>query len=339
MLHESLLIGLDNDKIEAIVESGKKALEPLGGSRYPMVDSHVHAVNFLQETKGFDALIAHMDAANIQKAVVFGLPVTKQWSEYEREAPEYYLDDDSECYYYSATDTIIAEEYKTLSPENQKRIYPLICGFNPADKHAIKHIERMYKLYPGVWSGIGEILLRHDDLTLLTNGDVPRINSKALYPIFEFADKYDLPVSIHNNISTTWIADRPKYLHELEEILREFPRMKMIFAHCGISRRVYAPFYKKMIERLLLQYPGLHVDYSWIIFDEIICKNGIPDPEWIELTERFSTRILIGSDVIGNFHKMGVINHRYDVFLECLSEETRQNICMNNAERIFSGTK
>lgn len=234
---------------------------------------------------------------------------------------------------------IVAEEYKRLDAESQKRIYPLLCGFNPADKHAIKHVERMYALYPGVWSGIGEIFLRHDDLTLLTNGDISRINNKALYPVFQFADAHDLPISIHNNISTTWIADRPKYLHELEEILREFPRMKMIFCHCGISRRVYAPFYKKMIERLLLQYPGLHIDYSWIIFDEIICKGGIPDPEWIELTERFSERILIGSDVIGNFHKIGVINHRYDVFLEKLSEETRQNICINNAERLFSGTK
>ena len=339
MLHESILIGLNNAQIEAIVASGNAALEPLSGSKYPMIDTHVHAVNFLQETPGFENLITHMDRANIQKAVVFWLPVTKQWSEHEREAPEYYLDDDSECYYYSVTDVIVAEEYKKLKPADQKRIYPLICGFNPADKHAIKHIERMYQLYPNVWSGIGEILLRHDDLTLLTSGDIPRINNKALYPIFEFADAYGLPISVHNNISTTWIADRPKYLHELEEVLREFPRVKMIFCHCGISRRVYAPFYKKMIERLLLQYPGLHIDYSWIIFDEIICKNGIPDPDWIELTERFSTRILIGSDVIGNFHKIGVINHRYDVFLESLTKETRENICMNNAERLFSATK
>lgn len=339
MLKKNNFIGLDESRIEEVIHAGNTALEPLGGSCYPMIDTHVHAVNFLQETPGFANLIAHMDRSNIQKAVVFWLPVTKQWAEHEREAPEYYLDDDSECYYYSATDTIVAEEYKKLSPENQKRIYPLICGFNPADKHAIKHIERMYALYPNVWNGIGEILLRHDDLTLLTSSDIPRINNKALYPVFEFADRHNLPVSIHNNISTTWIADRPKYLHELEEILREFPRMKMIFCHCGISRRVYAPFYKKMIERLLLQYPGLHIDYSWIIFDEIICKDWVPDPEWIELTERFSTRILIGSDVIGNFHKIGVINHRYDVFLKCLNEATRKNICINNAERLFSGTK
>lgn len=71
MLHESLLIGLDNTQIQAIVQSGNAALEPLGGSRYPMIDAHVHVVNFLQETKGFSNLIAHMDRANIQKAVVF----------------------------------------------------------------------------------------------------------------------------------------------------------------------------------------------------------------------------------------------------------------------------
>lgn len=255
MLNKSLFLGITNERIEDIIQSGINALSPLGGSKYQMIDAHVHAVNFVQETPGLKNLLLQMDKSNIQKAVVFGLPVTKQWSEYEREAPEYYLDDDSECYYYSLTDTIVAEEYKKLNPKQQKRLYPLICGFNPADRHAIKHIERMYALYPGVFRGIGEIFLRHDDLTLLTSGDVPRINTKSLYPIFEFAVSHDLPVLVHNNISTTWIADRPKYLHELEEILREFPRAKIVFCHCGISRRVYAPFYKKMIERLLLQYP------------------------------------------------------------------------------------
>ena len=71
MLHESLLIGLDNSQISAIIQSGTEALKPLSGSRYPMIDAHVHAVNFLQETKGFDNLITNMDEANIQKAVVF----------------------------------------------------------------------------------------------------------------------------------------------------------------------------------------------------------------------------------------------------------------------------
>lgn len=143
-------------------------LSRLSGPKYPMIDAHVHAVDFTQNTRGFKDLIYYMDRANIVKSVVFGLPVMKRWSETEREAPVYYLDDDTDCYYYSFTDGIIAEEYKKLSSEEQERIYPLICGFNPTDRYAIEHIKRMYQFYPGVFRGIGEILLRHDDLTLLT---------------------------------------------------------------------------------------------------------------------------------------------------------------------------
>jgi predicted TIM-barrel fold metal-dependent hydrolase len=87
--------------------------------------------------------------------------------------------------------------------------------------------------------------------------------------------------------------DYPKYLHELEEILKEFPKTKIIFAHCGASRRVYAPYYRKMIERLLEEYPSLFIDYSWMVFEEIIAKTKESLKEWVELTEKFSDRILI----------------------------------------------
>jgi hypothetical protein len=53
-----------------------------------------------------------------------------------------------------------------------------------------------------------------------------------------------------------------------------------------------------MIERLLNEYPALHIDYSWVIFDEIIMRNEESVNEWIELTEKFSNRILLGSDIL-----------------------------------------
>ena len=71
MLKNNNFIGLDESRIEEVIQAGNIALEPLGGSSYPMIDTHVHAVNFLQETPGFANLIAHMDRSNIQKAVVF----------------------------------------------------------------------------------------------------------------------------------------------------------------------------------------------------------------------------------------------------------------------------
>jgi hypothetical protein len=48
-----------------------------------------------------------------------------------------------------------------------------------------------------------------------------------------------------------------------------------------------------MIQRLLEEYPALYIDYSWVVFEEIIAKTKESLKEWIELTEKFNNRILI----------------------------------------------
>ncbi|MGD9495717.1 MAG: amidohydrolase family protein [Armatimonadota bacterium] len=144
---------------------------------------------------------------------------------------------------------------------------------------------------------------------------------------------------MHQNVTSVSKSDHPVYLYEPEQALRDFPRTRFILAHCGISRRVNVPFYHQMIERLLEQYPRLAVDYSWIIFDEIICPGGVPQPQWLELTERFSDRICLGSDLVTRFERMGPELARYDVFLDELSEPARADICWHTAERVYGGNK
>ena len=315
------------------------SLIPLRGSKYPIIDAHLHVVNFTQETPGGEALLYQMDAANIDRAVIFGLPVTKTWAAGEREAPDYYLANDAPCYYYAYTDVIVAEMVRSLPPAKQDRLYPLICGFNPVDRYAVRHIERVYAQYPDVWSGIGEILLRHDDLTAFTFGETARANHPALWPVYDFAADYDLPVLLHQNITSVTKNDHPVYLWELEEAVAEFPRTRFIFAHCGMSRRVNVPFYYQMVDRLLTQYPNLYVDYSWIIYDVVICPDGKPDPDWVALTEKFSDRICLGSDLVTKFERLGPELQRYDVFLDQLSEKARTNLCWGTAEKIYGGNK
>ncbi len=315
------------------------SLAPLRGSKYSIFDAHLHVVNFIQETPGGKVLIQAMDRSNVSKAVIFGLPVAKIWAEYDREPPNYYLANDSRCYYYSYTDTVVAEMVRALPEKHRNRLYPLICGFNPTDKFALRDVERLYAQYPELWCGIGEVLLRHDDLTALTYGEPARANHRALWPIYKFAADHDLPVLLHHNITSVSKSDHPVYLYELEEALRDFPRTRFILAHCGISRRVNVPFYYQMIKRLLDQYPLLVVDYSWIIFDVIICPERKPKKEWIELTEDYSNRICLGSDLVTKFERLGPEMHRYDVFLDQLSEEARDNVCRNTAERVYGGNK
>ena len=317
----------------------KGSLTSLKGSKYPLIDAHLHVVNFTQETPGGEALIYAMDQANIGKSVIFGLPVSKLWAAGEREAPDYYLANDAPCYYYGYTDVTVAEMVRALPPEQQDRLYPLICGFNPVDRYALRHIERLYAQYPDVWSGIGEILLRHDDLTAFTYGETARANHPALWPVYQFASDYDLPVLLHQNVTSVTKSDHPVYLWELEEAVAEFPRTRFIFAHCGMSRRVNVPFYYQMVERLLTQYPNLYVDYSWIIFDIVICPEGKPDPDWLALTEKFSHRICLGSDLVTKFERLGPELQRYDVFLDQLSEKARADLCWLTADDIYGGTK
>jgi predicted TIM-barrel fold metal-dependent hydrolase len=319
--------------------SKRGSLAPLGGSKYPLVDAHLHAVNFVQETPGGEALIEAMDRAGVRKAVIFGLPVAKIWAEFDREHPDYYLANDARCYYYGYTDVLVAELVRSLPAEQQGRLYPLMCGFNPTDKYALRDVERLYAQYPEVWSGIGELLLRHDDLTALTYGDAARANHRALWPIYQFATDHDLPVLMHQNVTAVSKSDHPVYLYELEEALRDFPRTRFILAHCGMSRRVNVPFYHKMVERLLDQYPLLVVDYSWIIYDVSICPGSVPQEGWIELTEKYSERICLGSDLVTKFEKLGPELQRYDVFLDQLSEEVCENVCWKTAERVYGGNK
>ena len=133
--------------------------------------------------------------------------------------------------------------------------------------------------------------------------------------------------------------DHPVYLWELEEAVADFPRTRFIFAHCGMSRRVNLPFYYKTVERLLDQYPNLYIDYSWIIYDVAICPEGKPSPDWLALTERYSDRICLGSDLVTRFERLGPELQRYDVFLDQLSEGARADLCALTAEKIYGGNK
>lgn len=128
-----------------------------GKYAYRINDMHCHYVDFVQHTDGIDVLLKQMDRAAVDNIVLFGLPVTKLWTDFDRERPIYYDDNDAPVYYYAFTDVIFAEAIKKLPEKQKDRIYPMICGFNPVDKNGLDHIKRMVEMYPDLWVGIGEV--------------------------------------------------------------------------------------------------------------------------------------------------------------------------------------
>jgi hypothetical protein len=324
----------------SLFEKELEKLERLSWTKYQMVDAHVHIVDFNQETAWLKNMLHYMDAWNIVSAVIFGMSVIKIWDENERERPGYYLDDDNACYQFGSTDMIVAHEYLSLNKEERKRFFPLLSWFNALDINCVRHIEQTFKAFPWVFNWIWEVFFRHDDLTHLTYWEVPRMNTRATRKLLEFVTKYDLPLCIHNNITAPWVSDYPKFLYEMEEALREYPKARVILSHAWASRRLRSPYYTKMMERLLIEYPGLYIDYSWVIFDEIIAINDTSMQEWLSLTEKFPDRIMIWSDVLGNaFHEIWFVNSRFNSFLDKLTPETRQKVCIDNALNVYSKTK
>jgi hypothetical protein len=297
--------------------------------KYQIVDGHFHLLNFVQESDGIDAFLKVMDATGVPESIIIGMPVVKEWEESQKERPTYYLDDDGRTYWYSATDFLVGNMIMSLGPDQRKRLHPFICGLNSADNNAVDHVERMLAAYPGLWQGIGEVFARHDDLTALTYGGTSRANMPSFDRLIALAEKHDMPILIHSNIGAAWL-ENTEYLSEIEYALKNHPNAKIIWAHCGISRRIVIPNHTQILDRLLQTYPNLRVDISWVIFEQEIAPNGVLNKDWPALMEKYPDRFIIGSDVVGTFAQYKTTIQRYYAVLDALTPATAKKVAQEN---------
>jgi len=198
----------------------------------------------------------------------------------------------------------------------------------------VRDVERMLDKYP-FWRGVGEILCRHDDLTNLTNEETARVNHPALFDIYELCAARKLPVLLHQNSTSVSIHDEYEHLYELEEVLHNFPRTQMVWAHCGMSRRVFHKNYHDMVPLLLDKYSNLSVDISWVVYDDVVCLNLEPKKHWIRTIENYRDRFMLGSDLCGHFDHLGKTLARYNRLLEALDPETQALLAWKNADSIW----
>ncbi|MFJ1340481.1 amidohydrolase family protein [Pseudomonas caricapapayae] len=310
-------------------------LQSVQAREYRYSDAHLHYVDFFQESEGMEVLLKAMNAARIDQSMISGVAVAKKWHEDEPKRPRYYAGDDADAYWYSATDIYVAAALEKLEPEQRRRFHPFLTGFNPVDKNAVAHIERMLELYPGLWQGIGEVFTRHDDLTALTSGDTPRANNEAMTRIYHLAAEQDLPVLIHSNI-TSKRERNPLYLAEIEEPLRNHPHTRFIWAHAGTSMEIHRhqtqlDFLLPTLSRMLESYPNLYVDLSWsVLRPYLLDEQGKPRGEWVALVKRFPERFMLGSDVVGQFDSLGKQLQSFDPFLDALPVEVAQKVARDN---------
>jgi hypothetical protein len=291
---------------------------------------------------------------------VFGIPLQQTWS-YENSgdfAPTYYLQSDAPLYYYSFTDAYIANAYRKLGPEQQRRLDPMITGFNPADMYGVDHIRRVLETYPGVFTGIGEFTIHKEFVSSKVAGDTASLTDPALDRVLEFAGEVGLVVILHNDIDMPFAkaGAEPVYLTQMKDLLRRHPKTTIIWAHLGLGRVVHpvqgqatpgtaerAPRHGEIVEAMLTD-PTLNHVYFDISWDEV-AKYAVSSPEVAERTARmlirYPDRILFGTDNVAPPDQATQLRvfHIWDPIWAQLTPEASQKIRIGNYERIFDAAR
>eukprot|EP01050_Picozoa_sp_SAG11_P001360 SAG11_NODE_58_length_19205_cov_30.697315_8_plen_143_part_00 len=136
-----------------------------------------------------------------------------------------------------------------------------------------------------MWRGLGEVMCRHDDLTMmLQENETPVINHMALDRLYEFCIEKDINCLVHHNADRTATRSgeselQYEYLWEVQQVLERHPQLRLIWCHCGVSRRTFQENHYEMIDRMMSNYPNLkvyqrRVPTSNVLVPPFLCYPG-----------------------------------------------------------------
>jgi amidohydrolase family protein len=329
------------------------ALSARAADTYELDDSHFHLTNYVQQGPDVHEFLKTM-GTKVGRVALFGIPLQQTWS-YENSgnfAPTYYLHTDAPLYYYSFTDAWIASQYLSLKPDERARFDPMITGFNPADMYAVEHIQRVLRVFPGVFEGLGEFTIHKEFVSSKVAGDTASLTDPALDRIFDFAAEAGLLVLIHEDIDVPFakLGAKPEYLGQMEDLLARHPKTTTIWAHMGLGRVIHPvqasaqgaernPGQFEIVE-LILKDPRFRHVYFDISWDEV-AKYIVATPDSVQraaaLLNEFPDRFLFGTDEVAPPDQDSYLKvyRQYDPLWQALRDDTRQKVRRGNYERLF----
>ena len=310
---------------------------------YEVNDSHLHLTNYVQ--KGTDVhYLLNILGSKVGRVALFGIPLQQTWSYGNTGtfAPTYYLQTDAPLYYYSFTDAYIAMAYRSLSPEEQARVDPMITGFNPADMYAVDHIRRVLTTFPGVFSGIGEFTVHKEFVSAKIAGETASLTNPALDRIFDFAAEAGLVVILHNDADVPFPKpdQEPYQLVQLRDLFLRHPQTTIIWAHAGLGRVVRPVAHQiELLERLLANpaLPRVHIDLSWTETAKYLVATPETTAATAALMNRYPDRFLFGTDEVapGDQTHYLTIYDMYEPLLARLTPDASEKFRKGNYARLF----
>jgi hypothetical protein len=316
---------------------------PLKADDYVVDDVHFHLTNYVQEGITVQDFLKLM-GTKVGRSTLFGIPLQQQWSAANSGsfAPTYYLQTDAPLYYYSFTDASIAMAYKSLPPEEQKRLDPMITGFNPADMYAVDHIKRVLRTFPGVFSGIGEFTIHKEFVSAKIPGETASLLNPALDRIFDFAAESGLVVLLHNDADMPFPkpGQEPYLIAQMRDLVLRHPNTTVIWAHCGVGRVVRPVKDHLALIRKLLdsgRVPNMHFDISWDETAKYVLSTPESTKAMADMINAYPDRFLFGTDEVAptSQEKYLKVYDMYAPLFSALTPNASEMLRKGNYERIF----
>ena len=310
-------------------------------------DAHYHPTDYIQRETALPEFLGLM-GDGVGRAALMGIPLQQKWDWFESgdRAPDYYLRSDAALYYYPFVDAMVAEAVLALPPEQRARFDPMITGFNPTDMYAADHIRRVLRLYPGVFSGIGEFSIHKEVVSPKTVGHGASLRNPALDRILEFAGEVGLLTLIHNDVDVILPreGERPTHLDAFVEVVRRHSGTTIVWAHAGIGRFVEpTPDYVELLEEILRDdsLDHLYFDLSWDVVAEQIVGAEETRAAWIALVNAWPDRFIVGSDsvVAKDASAYEGALEAWKPLLDRLDSAVSHQVRLGNYERLFDAAR
>ena len=310
-------------------------------------DSHFHLTNYIQE--GTDARdYLKMMSTVVCRSTMFGIPLQQTWDygNTGKFAPWYYLQTDAPLYYYSFVDAAIAMGYKSLTPDQQARIDPMITGFNPTDMYAADHIARVLLMFPGVFSGIGEFSIHKEFVSPKVAGNTASLTNPALDRLLDFAGEVGLVAIMHNDVDMPFpkAGQDPYIVDQLGALFARHPKTTIIWAHAGLGR-IIRPVKDQLaiIEHALANpaFKNVHIDISWDETAKYIVKSPETVAAAAAVINKYPDRFLFGSDVVAptSIDAPMEVYNLYEPLWKALTPAASEAVRMGNYQRLFDSAR
>jgi hypothetical protein len=328
-------------------------------------DEHFHIQDFKADGPPVSTILNMMNS-HVCRSTLMGLAVTVAHDPLvDRDfAPVYYTQTDGQVLYYNAIqDVLVAHKFLALPDADRARVDPLMSAFNLKDARAGDYIKKIVHLYPGVWSGFGEIHFKKQEFSEKIAGGPPSLYSPSIDAIFEVIGDMGAVAVVDCDHDTPYNLSLlsepaaqamifhgkrpvPQYLEAFKAFLRRHPNVPMIWAHFMGNGRGVQPYpeHWHYLDDLLAD-PALrhvNIDLSW---GPVVAPYLIDSPTHLKMTadliRRYPDRFIYGSDQ-GSTADWNAVKRSYEVWYPLwveLGQALTRQVTKENYIRVFDESR